>query len=160
MSELNKESTAQAEAKRPEVVGYCNPGHIERLKQMEITGFIVHEEGSASISEPLITLAQHERIVGELQLALRNTEALLAQANYHKEQRGLQIKELREERDVALALREEVAALHAQHQRLGVWLSEAYGWGYINGQNNPNGYIDEEDRYSCINDILGRLHEK
>lgn len=93
MSELNKESTAQAEAERPEVVGYCNPGHIERLKHMEITGFLVHEEESASISEPLITLAQHERIVGELR----------ADRDSWAEQRLADWDEMRKERDAALS---------------------------------------------------------
>lgn len=65
-----KAQPSPEQAERPEVVGYCNPGHIERLKQMEITGFLVHEEESASISERLMTVAQHERIVGALRAEL------------------------------------------------------------------------------------------
>lgn len=40
------------------------------------------------------------------------------------------------------------------------WLREIYEWGYVGGQNNPNGYIDEEDRDRCVNDLLRRLYEQ
>ncbi|AUG88557.1 hypothetical protein [Pseudomonas phage TC6] len=58
----------------------------------------------------------------------------------------------------AQALREEVAALCAKLSDLPGWLRSIYEWGYVGGQNNPNGYIDEEDRDKCVNDILVRNH--
>lgn len=61
-------------------------------------------------------------------------------------------------RDEAQALREEVAALRAKLSDLPGWLRSIYEWGYVGGQNNPNGYIDEEDRDKWVNDILVRNH--
>lgn len=52
----------------------------------------------------------------------------------------------------------EVAALRAKLSDLPGWLRDIYEWGYVGGQNNPNGYIDEEDRDKWVNDILVRNH--
>lgn len=52
----------------------------------------------------------------------------------------------------------EVAALRAKLSDLPGWLRVAYSWGYIGGQNNPNGYLDEENRDNCVNEILVRNH--
>ncbi|RCM35111.1 hypothetical protein PA171_04275 [Pseudomonas aeruginosa] len=54
------------ELERPEVVGYCVPAHIDRMKADQISGFMVHDEQGEYISEPLIRLSQHDRIVGAL----------------------------------------------------------------------------------------------
>jgi hypothetical protein len=32
--------------------------------------------------------------------------------------------------------------------------SEAYEWGYGEGQNSPNGYSDKEDRDSCVASLV------
>ncbi|ATG86286.1 hypothetical protein [Pseudomonas phage K4] len=60
----------------------------------------------------------------------------------------------------AQTLKEEVAELRAKLSNLPGWLREIYEWGYVGGQNNPNGYIDEEDRDRCVNDLLRRLYEQ
>lgn len=33
-------------------------------------------------------------------------------------------------------------------------LGDAYEWGYCDGQNNPNGYSDAEDRDKCVADLM------
>lgn len=33
-------------------------------------------------------------------------------------------------------------------------LGEAYEWGYIDGQNSPNGYSDKADRDKCVAELL------
>ncbi|HID8310654.1 TPA: hypothetical protein ACXIHT_005735 [Pseudomonas aeruginosa] len=35
-------------------------------------------------------------------------------------------------------------------------LSEAYEWGYEDGQNNPSGYSSKEERDACVNELLKR----
>ncbi|HFT1801858.1 TPA: hypothetical protein RHB50_006464 [Pseudomonas aeruginosa] len=101
----------QAEAERPEVVGYCNPGHIERLKQMEITGFLVHEEESASISERLMTVAQHERIVGALRAEIAEWQEAAGRGRSDVVAYIAERAKLLEGRDAALA---RVAELEAK----------------------------------------------
>ena len=32
--------------------------------------------------------------------------------------------------------------------------SEAYEWGYGDGQNSPNGYSDKEDRDGCVSSLV------
>lgn len=57
------------ELERPEVVGYCDPNHIQRMRDDQITGFMVHEEKGVYTCEPLMTVAQHERILRKAQFA-------------------------------------------------------------------------------------------
>ena len=40
--------------------------------------------------------------------------------------------------------------LTVAEQKLGY----AYDWGYSDGQNNPNGYSDKEDRDKCVAELL------
>jgi len=54
------------ELERPEVVGYCDPNHIQRMRDDQITGFMVHEEKGVYTCEPLMIVDQHDRIVGAL----------------------------------------------------------------------------------------------
>jgi len=42
------------------------------------------------------------------------------------------------------------ARLNVAEQRLG----EAYDWGYSDGQNNPNGYSDVDDRGKCVSELM------
>ncbi len=47
--------------------------------------------------------------------------------------------------------------LIASQQRLTVAeqrLGEAYDWGYSEGQSDPNGYSDKEDREKCVAELL------
>ena len=56
--------------------------------------------------------------------------------------------------DALTALMAEGEALQ---QRLTVAeqkLGYAYDWGYSDGQNNPNGYSDKEDRDKCVAELL------
>lgn len=36
-------------------------------------------------------------------------------------------------------------------------LADAYESGYVDGQNNPNGYSDKADRDACAADLLTRI---
>ena len=45
--------------------------------------------------------------------------------------------------------------LTVAEQRLG----EAYDWGYSEGQSDPNGYSDKEDREKCVAELLNPAAE-
>ncbi|MFU6909928.1 hypothetical protein ACM76C_03890 [Pseudomonas aeruginosa] len=73
---LAQPSPAQAEVERPEVVGYLSITGARLLREWGVTS-IRREEFTPEACEPLMTVAQHERIVGELR-------AVIAQLRQHK----------------------------------------------------------------------------
>ncbi len=103
---LAQPSPAQAEAERPEVVAWSNwkvgtRSHVpfrteeEAARSVNASEIVATQEGPYSV-EPLMTVAQHERIVGELR-ADRDSWAEQA------EQRLADWDEMRKEHDAALA---------------------------------------------------------
>jgi hypothetical protein len=63
----------QAEAERPEVVGYLSITGARLLREWGVTS-IRREEFTPEACEPLMTVAQHERIVGALRARLQAAE--------------------------------------------------------------------------------------
>ncbi|WP_278939835.1 hypothetical protein [Pseudomonas helleri] len=65
---------------------------------------------------------------------------------------------LSDDYDAALAreaaLREERDTLQQRLTDAEKKLGEAYEWGYIDGQNSPNGYSDKADRDKCVAELL------
>ncbi|MBG6287715.1 hypothetical protein I5I61_09690 [Pseudomonas nitroreducens] len=81
------------ELERPEVVGYCDPNHIQRMRDDQISGYMVHDEKGIYTCEPLMTVAQHERIVA----------AHLDNARYNASAQDKVILQLKQEHDAAQA---------------------------------------------------------
>lgn len=161
---IHKILAEQAEAERVEVVAFRY--HCTNAEGEPLPGWFYSDDaGTLGLREPLMTVAQHERIVGALRAANAKLEKELAMArdaaskgNTARQQCGGMEMEIEDLRAEAQALREEVAALCAKLSDLPGWLRSIYEWGYVGGQNNPNGYIDEEDRDKWVNDILVRNH--
>ncbi|WP_179216060.1 hypothetical protein [Pseudomonas aeruginosa] len=119
MDAMLKANSAQAEAERPEVVGY----------RSGTSGGIYADGYGLEKPEPLMTVAQHERIVGELRAERDGAIKLLGQSVWQK------IERLTQERDAALA---RVAELDKQcrddvARALGLLPSQERGfaWSYL-----------------------------
>ncbi|MBD9675572.1 hypothetical protein IB274_02615 [Pseudomonas sp. PDM18] len=69
------------ELERPEVVGYCDPNHIQRMRDDQISGYMVHDEKGVYTCEPLMTVAQHKRIQAAWKERVRSTYVDLTRRN-------------------------------------------------------------------------------
>jgi hypothetical protein len=57
----------------------------------------------------------------------------------------------------ALIIEREQAKAAEQQAPIKEALADAYESGYVDGQNNPNGYGDKADRDACVSGLLVRI---
>lgn len=83
---------------------------------------------------------KYEDVVAKLEAALGREAALREELYQAKEARDAEmLNGVRTQQRLTVA-----------EQKLGY----AYDWGYSDGQNNPNGYSDKEDRDKCVAELL------
>ena len=83
---------------------------------------------------------KYEDVVAKLDAAMIREAALREELYQAKEARDAEmLNGVRTQQRLTVA-----------EQKLGY----AYDWGYSDGQNNPNGYSDKEDRDKCVAELL------
>lgn len=115
--------------------------------------------GSYYKHRQFVLASYYDALATEAQALRKQVKALQSAANSwqsgYDEGRRMGTKHRQSEVE---QLSQEVSAL--REKMVPELLREIYEWGYVGGQNNPNGYIDEQDRDHCINDLLRRLYEQ
>ena len=89
---------------------------------------------------------KYEDVVAKLDAAMIREAALREELYQAKEARDAEmLNGVRTQQRLTVA-----------EQKLGY----AYDWGYSDGQNNPNGYSDKEDRDKCVAELLNPAAEQ
>ncbi|RPX06846.1 hypothetical protein IPC733_05570 [Pseudomonas aeruginosa] len=143
----------QAEAERPEVVAFRY--HCTNAEGEPLPGWFYSDDaGTLGLREPLMTVAQHERIVGALRAERDGAIKLLGQSVWQK------IERLTQERDAALARVEQqertIAGINEAHAKLAGLYEAAqaqHSAGYAEARQCVNcrhiGINDAADYAAC-----------